>query len=176
TYRATRAVRTAGRVARGAAVRGMGKHSGRRAFRKTLEELGYANVSEERLNAVFARFKELCDRKTRVTNEDIRALMDDEAGRAAEAYRLRSVQFQSGTNMTPVATVTLETDTGPVTLAAHGDGPVDAVYHAIEAITGLTLELDSYDLRAVGSGKDALGEVTIRVRHDSRIVQGRGLS
>jgi len=174
--RATYEIMNAELVGRDAAVLVMGKHSGRRAFRKTLEELGYANVSEERLNAVFARFKELCDRKTRVTNEDIRALMDDEAGRAAEAYRLRSVQFQSGTNMTPVATVTLETDTGPVTLAATGDGPVDAVYHAIEAITGLTLELDSYDLRAVGSGKDALGEVTIRVRHDSRIVQGRGLS
>src|SRR5690606_30758286 len=96
------------------------------------------------------------------------------AGRVPEAYVLKSVQFQSGTNMVPVATVTLETDTGPVTLAATGDGPVDAVYHAIEAITGLPLELDSFDIRSVGSGKDALGEVTIRVRQGSRLVQGRG--
>src|SRR5690606_40695347 len=110
------------------------------------------------------------------SNEDIRALMDDEAGRVPEAYVLKSVQFQSGTRMVPVATVTLETDTGPVTLAATGDGPVDAVYHAIEAITGLPLELDSFDIRSVGSGKDALGEVTIRVRPGSRPVQGRGLS
>src|SRR5690606_11656377 len=91
-------------------------------------------------------------------------------------YVLKSVQFQSGTNMVPVATVTLETDTGPVTLAATGDGPVDAVYHAIEAITRLPLELDSFDIRSVGSGKDALGEVTIHVRQGSRLVQGRGLS
>ena len=175
-HRATYEIMNAELVGRDAGVLVMGKHSGRRAFRKTLADLGYANVPDQRLDAVFARFKDLCDRKSRVTNEDIRALMDDEAGRVAEAYVLRSVQFQSGTNMTPVATVTLETDTGPVTLAGTGDGPVDAVYHAIEAITGLSLELDSYDLRSVGSGKDALGEVTIRVRQDSRLVQGRGLS
>ena len=175
-HRETYEIMNAELVGRDAGVLVMGKHSGRRAFRQTLEGLGYANVTDERLNAVFRQFKELCDRKSHVTNEDIRALMDVEAGRAAEAYVLRSVQFQSGTNVVPVATVTLETDTGPSTLAGTGDGPVDAVYHAIEAITGLSLELDSYDLRSVGSGKDALGEVTIRVRHESRLVQGRGLS
>ncbi len=174
--RATYEIMNAELVGRDAGVLVMGKHSGRRALRKTLADLGYANVSDERLDAVFTRFKALCDRKTRVTNEDIRALMDDEAGRAAEAYVLRSVQFQSGTNLVPVATVTLETDTGTVTMAGTGDGPVDAAYHAIEAITGLPLDLDSYELRSVGSGKDALGEVTIRVRNESRLVQGRGLS
>src|SRR5690606_8401542 len=84
--------------------------------------------------------------------------------------------FQSGTRMTPVATVCLETDTGVHTHAATGDGPVDAAYRALEAITGLALDLDSYELRGVGSGKDAMGEVTIRVRNEARLIQGRGLS
>src|SRR5690606_9894568 len=83
---------------------------------------------------------------------------------------------QSGTNMTPVATVCVETDTGSDTVAATGDGPVDAAYRALESLTGVPLKLDSYELRSVGSGKDALGEVTIRVRNEARLIQGRGLS
>jgi len=154
----------------------MGKHSGRRAFRKTLTDLGYGSIDDERLNAVFTQFKELCDRKSAVTNEDIRALVDTETRRVPESYRLHSVQFQSGTNLMPVATIALETDTGLHTHAATGDGPVDAVYRAIEAISGLSMVLDDYEIRSVGSGKDALGEVTIRVREGSRTVQGKGLS
>src|SRR5690606_5209722 len=156
---------------RDAGVLVMGKHSGRRAFRKTLADLGYADVSDERLNSTFERFKELCDRKSLVTNEDISALMDNETGRVAETYKLRSVQFQPGTNGTPVATVSIEADPGTETLAAPGAGPVAAVYRALEALTGVPLELDSYELRSVGSGKDALGEVTIRVRNEARLIQ-----
>jgi len=175
-HRETYEIMNAELVGRDAGVLVMGKHSGRRAFRKTLSELGYADVSDERLNTIFTRFKELCDRKSLVTNEDISALMDNETGRVAETYKLRSVQFQSGTNLIPVATVSIETDTGVETVAATGDGPVDAVYHALESLTGVPLELDSYELRSVGSGKDALGEVTIRVRNEARLIQGRGLS
>ncbi len=163
-------------VGRDAGVLVMGKHSGRRAFRKTLTDLGYGSIDDERLNAVFTQFKELCDRKSAVTNEDIRALVDTETRRVPESYRLHSVQFQSGTNLMPVATIALETDTGLHTHAATGDGPVDAVYRAIEAISGLSMVLDDYEIRSVGSGKDALGEVTIRVREGSRTVQGKGLS
>ena len=175
-HRATYEIMNAELVGRDAGVLVMGKHSGRRAFRKTLADLGYGEVAEERLNAVFDSFKELCDRKSLVTNEDIAALMDNEAGRVAEAYKLKFVQFQSGTHMTPVATVSVETDTGTETVAATGDGPVDAAYRALENLTGVPLDLDSYELRSVGSGKDALGEVTIRVRNEARLIQGRGLS
>ena len=175
-HRETYEIMNAELVGRDAGVLVMGKHSGRRAFRKTLADLGYDAIDDERLNAVFARFKDLCDRKSLVTNEDIRALVDNETGRVPETYTLHFVQFQSGTKMTPVATVCLETDTGIHTFAATGDGPVDAAYKALEAITGLPLELDAYELRSVGAGKDALGEVTIRVRNEARLVQGRGLS
>ena len=163
-------------VGRDAGVLVMGKHSGRRAFRKTLEELGYDELPKDKTDALFRQFKELCDRKTSVTSEDIRALVDAETTRVPETYRLHSVQFQSGTAMTPVATVRLETDTGVHEEAATGDGPVDAIYHAIERITQVPLRLESYEIRSVGHGKDALGEVTVRVRSEDRTVHARGLS
>jgi 2-isopropylmalate synthase len=163
-------------VGRHAGVLVMGKHSGRRAFRQNLAELGYEGLSDEDVNVLFRRFKDLCDRKSHVTSEDIRALVDAETARVPETYQLLAVQFQSGTGMTPVATVRIKTDTGIYEEASTGDGPVDAVYHAIERATQLPLELYSYEIRSVGAGKDAMGEVTIRVQSDDRTVHGRGLS
>jgi len=163
-------------VGRDAGVLVMGKHSGRRAFRKTLEELGYEELPKDKVDALFHQFKDLCDRKTSVTSEDIRALVDAETTRVPETYRLISVQFQSGTNLTPVATVRIATDTGVHEEAALGDGPVDAIYHAIERITQVPLRLESYEIRSVGHGKDALGEVTVRVRSEDRVLHARGLS
>ena len=163
-------------VGRDAATLVMGKHSGRRAFRKTLAELGYHSLEEDKVNALFAQFKELCDRKSKVTSDDIRALVDAETTRVPETYLLGSVQFQSGTRVTPVATVELKTDTGNYREAATGDGPVDAVYRALERIAQVPLQLESYEIRSVGAGKDALGEVSIRVTSEGRTLHGRGLS
>ena len=163
-------------VGRDAGVLVMGKHSGRRAFRKTLDDLGYANLEDEQINALFREFKNLCDRKQTVTTDDIRALVDAETTRVPQTYELLSVQFQSGTNLTPVATVRVRTDTGVYEEAGTGDGPVDAAYKAIERIAQVPIALDSYEIRSVGSGKDALGEVSIRVSSDDRSVHGRGLS
>ena len=154
----------------------MGKHSGRRAFRKTLDDLGYANLEDEQINLLFREFKNLCDRKQAVTTDDIRALVDAETTRVPQTYELLSVQFQSGTNLTPVATVRVKTDTGVYEEAGTGDGPVDAAYKAIERIAQVPIALDSYEIRSVGSGKDALGEVSIRVSSEGRSVHGRGLS
>jgi 2-isopropylmalate synthase len=169
-------IMSAATVGRDAGVLVMGKHSGRRAFRKTLTDLGYEDVEEEAVNTLFRQFKELCDRKQHVTGDDIRALVDAETARVPETYLLESVQFQSGTRMTPVATVRLTTDAGTFEEAATGDGPVDAVYKALERIAQLPLSLESYEIRSVGSGKDALGEVSVRMRTEGRTVHGRGLS
>jgi len=169
-------IMSADTVGRDAGVLVMGKHSGRRAFRKTLEELGYEELAKDKVDALFHQFKDLCDRKSSVTSEDIRALVDAETTRVPETYRLLSVQFQSGTGMTPVATVRIETDTGVHEEASKGDGPVDAIYRAIERITQVPLSLESYEIRSVGHGKDALGEVTVRVRSEERTVHARGLS
>jgi 2-isopropylmalate synthase len=163
-------------VGREAAVLVMGKHSGRNAFRKTLADLGYPKLEDEQVNKLFRQFKDLCDRKDHVTSDDISALVDTETSRVPETYVLHSVQFQSGTGITPVATVKLETDTGTYHEAATGDGPVDAVYRALERISQVPFELDSYEIRSIGSGKDALGEVTVRAVSERRTVTGRGLS
>lgn len=163
-------------VGRDAGVLVMGKHSGRRAFRRTLEELGYSDLEDDKVNVLFRQFKNLCDRKQSVTTEDIRVLAEAEATRVPETYHLDAVQFQSGTQLTPVATVRLATDTGIYEEAATGDGPVDAAYRAIERIAQVPLRLESYEIRSVGSGKDALGEVSIRVTSDGQTAHGRGLS
>jgi 2-isopropylmalate synthase len=141
-----------------------------------LVDLGYEGLDDEAVNALFRQFKDLCDRKRNVTSDDIRALVDSETARVAETYVLEAVQFQSGTRMTPVATVRLVSDAGTMEEAATGDGPVDAVYHALERIAQVPLVLESYEIRSVGSGKDALGEVTVRMVSEGRTVHGRGLS
>ena len=163
-------------VGRNAGVLVMGKHSGRRAFRQTLADLGYSALEDKDVNLLFRQFKELCDRKQTVTTEDIQALVDAETARVPETYRLDAVQFQSGTHMTPVATVRIATDAGIYEEAGTGDGPVDAIYRAIERIAQVPIQLENYEIRSVGSGKDALGEVTIRVISDGVTAQGRGLS
>ncbi len=169
-------IMSAATVGRDAGVLVMGKHSGRRAFRKTLSDMGFDELDDDTVNALFKQFKDLCDRKQSVTSEDIRALVDNETSRVAATYVLESVQFQSGSQMTPVATVRLACDTGVYTEASIGDGPVDAVYRALERVAQVPLKLESYELRGVGSGKDALGEVNVRMTSEGRTVHGRGLS
>lgn len=163
-------------VGRDAGVLVMGKHSGRNAFRKTLADLGYPELDDDTVNRLFRQFKDLCDRKRHVTSDDIVALVDTETTRVPATYTLESVQFQSGSGLIPVATVRLVTDTGTYEEAATGDGPVDAVYRALERISQVPIELDSYEIRSVGSGKDALGEVTVRAESEGRTITGRGLS
>ena len=167
---------SAATVGREAAVLVMGKHSGRNAFRSTLTELGYGNLSDEQINVLFKQFKDLCDLKQSVTHEDIRALVDAETTKVAETYLLEHVQFQSGTNMTPTATVRLKTPEGAVEEVGTGSGPVDASFTALKKLTPVPFKLEAYDLKAIGSGTDALGEVSIRVNSEGRIVHGRAIS
>ncbi len=163
-------------VGRNAGVLVMGKHSGRNAFRKTLAELGYENLADDKINALFKQFKDLADAKQSVTAEDIRALVDAETAKVPETYRLEHLQFQSGVNMTPSAVVRLRTPEGDFEAAATGDGPVDASFKALKTLTPLPFKLESYDLKAIGSGTDALGEVSIRVNSEGQIVHGRAIS
>ena len=164
-------------VGREAGVLVMGKHSGRNAFRQRLTELGYTDLENDDLNALFKQFKDLADLKQSVTNDDIRALADAETTKIAETYRLEHLQFQAGTGgMTPSALVRLVTPEGTVAETALGDGPVDASFKALRKLTALAFELESYDLKAIGSGTDALGEVSIRVNSDGQIVHGRAIS
>jgi 2-isopropylmalate synthase len=153
----------------------LGKHSGRHAFKTRLVELG-VELSEEDLNRAFVRFKALCDRKKEVFDEDLMALVEDEILALAETYTLEHLQFTSGTNIVPTATVRLRMQEEVYQESGWGDGPVDAAYKAIDLITKIPGKLLEYQLRAVTGGKDAMGEVTVMVEMDGQRVVGRGSS
>jgi 2-isopropylmalate synthase len=153
----------------------LGKHSGRHAFKKRLQELG-VELSEEDLNKAFGRFKDLCDRKKEIFDEDLLALVEDELLATSEGYTLEHLQFTSGTNIVPTATVRLKLQEEIRQESGWGDGPVDAAYKAIDLITKIPGKLLEYQIRAITAGKDALGEVTTAVEIEGERVVGKGSS
>ena len=153
----------------------LGKHSGRHAFKKRLEELG-VELSEDDLNKAFGRFKDLCDRKKEVFDEDLLALVEDELLATNQGYMLEHLQFTSGTNLIPTATVRLRMQDETFQESGVGDGPVDAAYRAIDLITKVPGKLLEYKIRAITAGKDALGEVATSVEIEGERVSGRGSS
>ncbi|MGH7909927.1 MAG: 2-isopropylmalate synthase [Thermodesulfobacteriota bacterium] len=153
----------------------LGKHSGRHAFKRRLEEFGYF-LSESDFQRVFQRFKDLADKKKYVFDEDIEALISDEFIRSSNFYRIISANFASGTDMRPVATVKLLIDGEEVTVSEYGDGPVDAAYKAISKATGINPNLEHYIVAAITGGTDAQGEVTVRIEEDGVVSQGQGAS
>ncbi|MFW6066606.1 MAG: 2-isopropylmalate synthase [Planctomycetota bacterium] len=153
----------------------LGKHSGRHAFKQRIEALGYT-LAGEQIDSAFEKFKALADKKKHVFDADIEALIDEQIEQTTDLWTLESVQTTAGSNTVPTATVSVMFEGERVTDAATGDGPVDAVYEAIQRIPGVSLELVDYSLRAITSGKDAQGEVTIEVEHDGRRFRTRGVS
>ncbi|KPK81905.1 MAG: 2-isopropylmalate synthase [Phycisphaerae bacterium SM23_33] len=153
----------------------LGKHSGRHALKERIEAMGHS-LDDSQLNEVFERFKALADKKKDIFDADVEALIDQQLGAQAEVWTLDGVQTTAGSNAIPTATVTLTREGESFTDAATGDGPVDAIYEAIGRITGMRLALRDYSLRALTSGKDAQGEVTIEVEHEGRKLRARGVS
>ncbi|TWH46083.1 2-isopropylmalate synthase [Sporomusa sp. KB1] len=153
----------------------LGKHSGRHAFEERIQQLGY-DLPEEKINVLFKEFKELADRKKVVYDRDIEALVADRQQMTDECYRLLYHQVVSGNQMVATASVRLETDSGMMEEASCGDGPVDALFKAIEKTVGFSVCLKDYQLKAVTSGEDALGEATVWLGHDDKIFIGRGIS
>jgi 2-isopropylmalate synthase len=154
----------------------LGKHSGRHAFRDRVTQLGYA-LADEHLEAAFTRFKALADKKKEVFDEDIEALVDEQLELTHGFWELAGLQVTAGSNTVPTATVTLKDSSGEkVQDASVGDGPVDAIYSAIQRLTGIKVNLTDYRIRAVTKGKEALGEVQIELEHNERKIRGRGVS
>jgi 2-isopropylmalate synthase len=154
----------------------LGKHSGRHAFKDRIQQLGY-RISDDQLEAAFTKFKALADKKKEVFDEDIEALVDDQLELAHGLWELAGLQVTAGSNTIPTATVTLRQSNGEtIQDASVGDGPVDAIYSAIQRLTGVRANLADYHIRAVTKGKEAQGEVTIELEHNGRKVRGRGLS
>ena len=143
----------------------LGKHSGRHAFRKRLEELGYDNLSDEYLNKAFDRFKRIADKKKLVTDADLEAIITDEFYQPREIWKLNNVTVSCGDTVNSTATVSLTDPNGDEIIdAAIGTGPVDAVYKAINRIVQVPNILTEFVVQAVTEGIDAIGEVTIRIQ------------
>ncbi len=153
----------------------LGKHSGRNAFRTRLAELDVVFDSEEELNAAFARFKELADKKHEIYDEDLQALVTDTSLRSEnERFKLLSMRVCSETGETPTAEVTLSIDGTERSATRSGSGPVDATYKAIEAMVQGGCDLQLYSVNNITSGTDAQGEVTVRLEKGGRILNGQG--
>ncbi len=154
----------------------LGKLSGRHAFAKRLTTLGL-KLSDAELGKAFERFKALADKKKQVFDEDLIAIVEDELPAEQEVYKLVYVHTSSGSDTVPTATIRLSKEGKELQQdAACGDGPVDACYKTIDRLTGLSPELADYGLHAVTKGKDAQGEVVVRLRHHGFEVSGRGAS
>ncbi len=144
----------------------LGKHSGRHAFRKHLEHLGY-NLTDGELQTAFARFKDLADKKKLVDDRDIVALIDDQLHQPAPIWVQEQVQVSCGTTAIPTATVRLRGPDGVIrTDSGQGTGPVDAVYRAINRVVGQPNVLTEFSIKAITEGIDAVGDVTIRIEEE----------
>jgi 2-isopropylmalate synthase len=149
--------------------------TGRAGLRDRLERLGYA-LSTDELNQTYQRFLLVADKKQEVFDEDLVTIVRDELHPAAECCRLEYLHVYSGTSAIPTATVRLSIDGETREAAAIGDGPVDAVYKAISAATGISAKLVRYEIRSVTSGTAALGEATVQLAEGDSLMVGRGSS
>jgi 2-isopropylmalate synthase len=154
----------------------LGKHSGRHAFKDRVRELGYT-LTDEQLEPAFVKFKQLADKKKEVFDEDIEALVDEQLELEPHLWELVQFQVVAGTTTFPAATVVLRDSAGETfRKTCEGDGPVDAIYSAIQDLTGVRVNLTDYRIRAVSRGKDALGEAQIELEHSGKKIRGRGVS
>jgi len=146
----------------------LGKHSGRHAYSKRLQQLGYNNLTPEELDYYVEKFKVLADEKKTVTDADMEAIVSDELFKPEVFWTLQSVHVTAGNLVKPTATVTLAHKDGQeVSEAAMGTGPIDAIYVAIKRATGMgSIKLNDFSVESVTDGTYALGEVTVRVQED----------
>lgn len=154
----------------------LGKHSGRHAFEEKLKDMGYTHLDSEKINGAFEKFKDLADKKKHVLDRDIEALLNEKVIQVPAVYELEYFHISSGNSTISTSTVRLKTHEGLIQEAACGDGPIDATFKAIDRAAGMEINLKDYYLRAVTSGKDALGEVTVKIGRNGDVFVGRGIS
>jgi len=156
----------------------LGKHSGRHALRDRVTELGY-RLNEEQTETLFNDFKALADKKKEVFDDDLIVLIEKHIQAVPAHWSLVSLHTTAGTSVTPTATVSIRRPDGQLVQdAAIGDGPVDAIFKAVERVTGITANLKEFGVRGVTAGKDAQGEVSLEleVESDDRTFRGRAAS
>ncbi|MGE5193988.1 MAG: 2-isopropylmalate synthase [Deltaproteobacteria bacterium] len=154
----------------------LGKHSGRHAFRDRIEQLGF-NLDDKTFEKVFDDFIVLCDKKKNVYDADITALVENRTTETPDRWHLVSLHTSAGTGAIPTATIELQEDGKPLVCdAATGDGPVDAVFNALERITHIFARLQNYQVRSLTVGKEAQGEVLVEIVHNNRVFHGKAAS
>jgi len=150
--------------------------TGRHGLRHRLEEMGYT-LTDEELDKTYERFLAVADKKKEVFDEDLAAIISDEIHIVVEqTYELQYLHVACGTGTLPTASVKIRVKDEVKQAAACGDGPVDAAYEAIREATGQSPKLESYSIRAVTGGKEALGEATVKITGNGRTCIGRGIS
>jgi 2-isopropylmalate synthase len=153
----------------------LGRHTGRHGFAERCKQLGY-KLTKDEVEQAYQRFVEVADKKKEVFDADVAAIVNDAVRVVEQVYQLEYLHVSSGTGTLPTASVRMKCKDEKRLAAAFGDGPVDAAYEAIREATGLAPELENYSIRAVTSGKEALGEATVRIRDNGRTFLGRGVS
>lgn len=153
----------------------LGKHSGRHAFKERLASLGFA-LKEDQVEKAFDRFKALADKKKEIFDEDLEAIVDEEISKIPEEVKLEHFYITSGDSVKPSATIKIKYKGKSSESSSGGDGPVDACYKAIDKIVKTGGKLLDYQIKSVTSGKDALGEVSVKIGSKGAVVSGRGAS
>ena len=154
----------------------MPKPRRRHALRERLDVLGH-RLDEAQLEKAFEQFKVLCDKKKEIYDEDLDTLVEQQLETHESLFQIKNLQVMASTGGVATATVTLIDSAGQeITDAATGDGPVDALFSAIQRLTRISARLESYQVRSVTAGREAQGEVTVELTHSDRKVRGRGFS
>jgi 2-isopropylmalate synthase len=153
----------------------LGKHSGRHALSERLSRLGF-KLNKKQLDQAFSRFKDLADKKKEVFEEDLISIVEEQIKDLPQVWALEGLEFFGGINVEPKATVKLKNKNKVYSASSFGDGPVDACYKAIEKIIKLKARLLDYSIQAITRGKDALGEVNVKLSIKKDEVCGRGAS
>jgi 2-isopropylmalate synthase len=151
----------------------LGKHSGRHALRSHLKEMGY-DLSDDEINLVFTRFKELADKKKHVVDEDLEVIVTEGILRTSDIFNLEYLHVTAGTTVLPMASVKLDINGRPAQGAGYGNGPIDATFNAIAELTGTASELLRFSVSALTGGTDAQGEVTVRLKENGLLALGKG--
>ena len=153
----------------------LGRHSGRHGLQSRLKQLGYS-ISKKQLDSIYKDFVQLADKKKEVFDDDLRVLMGDETRKKDERYQLLYLNLTLGTSAIPTATIQLKADNRLLEESATGDGPVDACFNAIDRALDTKSHIESYQVRSITGGRQAQGEVLVRVRKDDRSFVGKGFS
>jgi 2-isopropylmalate synthase len=173
--RETYEIMTPESVGRDASLLVLSRHSGLHGFKSRLSDLGLS-LSEEDVKKAYARFLEIADRKKEVYDDDLYVIVSDQLGHETETYGLDYFNIQSGNMAVPTATVRITVGGERHEEAATGDGPVDAIFNAIDRSLGIQTKLLEYIVQAVTPGKQAIGEVSVSLEIDARKFVGRGAS